>query len=83
MDAGDMRALIRVQKAFAAEAELAAIKARSKERVRDKNTGKFRSMKPGGGAHQAPEARRSGKALEAYKANPSDKKAAAMVFEDI
>ena len=47
MDAGDLKALAKAAKWKADSEELARIRAKSKERVREKGTGKFRSMKPG------------------------------------
>lgn len=51
MDVGDLKALARVRKAFEAEKELERIRAKSKERVRDKSSGKFKSMRPGAAPH--------------------------------
>ena len=51
MDAGDLKALAQAAKWKADSEELARIRAKSKERVRDKSTGKFRTIKPGSAPH--------------------------------
>jgi len=51
MDAGDLKALAQAAKWKADSEELARIRAKSQERVRDKSTGKFRAMKPGAAPH--------------------------------
>ena len=51
MDAGDLKALAQAAKWKADSEELARIRAKSKERVRDKGTGKFRSITPGSAPH--------------------------------
>jgi hypothetical protein len=51
LDAGDLKALAQAAKWKADSEELARIRAKSNERIRDKNTGKFRTMKPGSAPH--------------------------------
>lgn len=76
MDAGDLQALAQAAKWKADSEELARIRAKSKERVRDKNTGKFRSIKPGSAPHGDPR-RNTGKAFDRLKsaANVKDRNA--------
>jgi glycosyltransferase A (GT-A) superfamily protein (DUF2064 family) len=63
MDAGDLKALAQAAKWKADSEELARIRVKSKERVRDKGTGKFRSMKPGSAPHGDP---RRGNAVKSF-----------------
>lgn len=51
MDAGDLKALAQAAKWKADSEELARIKAKSQERVRDKRSGKFKAIKPGAAPH--------------------------------
>lgn len=67
MDAGDLKALAQAAKWKADSAELARIRAKSKERVRDKGTGKFRSMKPGSAPHGDTRRGNSDKAFDRVK----------------
>jgi hypothetical protein len=64
MDAGDLKALATAAKWKADSEELARIRAKSKERVRDKNSGQFRSMKPGSLPHGDP---RQGSAVKSFE----------------
>lgn len=51
MDAGDLKALAQAAKWKADSEELARIRAKSQERVRDKRSGQFKAMKPGSAPH--------------------------------
>jgi hypothetical protein len=51
MDAGDLKALAQAAQWKADSEELARIRAKSNDRVRDKSTGKFKSIKPGSAPH--------------------------------
>lgn len=75
MDAGDLRALARVKKAFDAEKELADIKAKSQERRRDKNTGRFKSLKPGAAPQPQGRVAKAKKSFEKVKANRGNRQA--------
>ena len=68
MDVGDLKALAQAAKWKADSEELARIRAKSKERVRDKSTGKFRSIKPGSAPHGDPRRGNTEKAFERLKA---------------
>lgn len=68
MDAGDLKALAQAAKWKADSEELARIRAKSKERVRDKSTGKFRSIKPGSAPHGDTRRGSAGKSFERLKA---------------
>lgn len=80
MDARDIQALAQAAAWKASHDELARIKARTAERRRDKDTGRFKSLKPGAARMTDT---RPNKAVEAFKANPSSMKAAAAVFENL
>lgn len=67
MDAGDLKALAQAAKWKADSEELARIRAKSKERVRDKSTGKFRSIKPGAAPHGDPRRSNAAKSFEKLK----------------
>jgi hypothetical protein len=67
MDAGDLKALAQAAKWKADSEELARIRAKSKERVRDGKTGKFRSMKPGASPHGDPRRGNREKSFERMK----------------
>ena len=67
MDAGDLKALAQAAKWKADSEELARIRAKSQERVRDKSTGKFRAMKPGSAPHGDPRRGSADKAFQRLK----------------
>lgn len=67
MDVGDLKALAQAAKWKADSEELARIRAKSKERVRDKNTGKFKSIKPGSAPHGDPRRGGTAKAFDRLK----------------
>lgn len=71
MDAGDLKALAQAAKWKADSEELARIRAKSKERVRDKPTGKFKSMKPGAASHGDPRRGNAARSFEKLKAAQS------------
>lgn len=68
MDAGDLKALAQAAKWKADSEELARIRAKSQERVRDKSTGKFKAMKPGSAPHGDPRRGNAAKAFDRLKA---------------
>lgn len=68
MDAGDLKALAQAAKWKADSEELARIRAKSQERVRDKKTGKFKAMKPGAAPHGDPRRGNGRKAFDKLKA---------------
>lgn len=79
MDAGDLKALAQAAKWKADSEELARIRAKSQERVRDKKSGKFRAMKPGSAPHGDTRRGTSAKAFERVKgANNRQQQAEAM-----
>jgi hypothetical protein len=67
MDVGDLKALAQAAKWKADSEELARIRAKSSERIRDKSTGKFRSMKPGAAPHGDPRRGNRDKAWQKVK----------------
>ena len=67
MDAGDLKALAQAAKWKADSEELARIRAKSQERVRDKSTGKFRAMNPGSAPHGDPRRGSADKAFQRLK----------------
>lgn len=73
MDANDLKALGMAAQWKRDSAELAQIKARSKERRRDKSTGQFKSLKPGAAPQPKSRAARSKKSWESVKANKGDR----------
>lgn len=73
MDAGDLKALAQAAKWKADSEELARIRAKSQERVRDKSTGKFKAMKPGSAPHGDPRRGNAAKAFERVKATIGSK----------
>jgi hypothetical protein len=68
MEARDLKLLAQAARWKADSEELNRIRAKSKERVRDKGTGKFRSMKPGSAPHGDPRRGNTDKAFERVKA---------------
>lgn len=68
MDAGDLKALAQAAKWKADSEELARIRAKSNDRVRDKNTGKFKSIKPGSAPHGDTRRGSSAKSFDRLKA---------------
>ena len=68
MDAGDLKALAQAAKWKADSEELARIRAKSKERVRDKKSGQFKSIKPGAAPHGDPRRGNAVKSFERLKA---------------
>jgi hypothetical protein len=74
MDAVDLKALAQAAKWKADSDELARIRAKSKERVRDAKSGKFRSMKPGSAPHGDPRRASRDKAFDRLKQSRSHSK---------
>ena len=68
MDAGDLKALAQAAKWKADSEELARIRAKSQERVRDKQSGKFKAMKPGAAPHGDTRRGSADKAFQKVKA---------------
>jgi hypothetical protein len=73
MDAGDLKALAQAAKWKADSEELARLRAKSRERVRDGKSGKFRSMKPGAAPHGDPRRSSPEKAFQRLKEAPTNK----------
>ena len=84
MDAGDLKALAQAAKWKADSEELARIRAKSKERVRDKSSGKFKSIKPGSAPHGDPRRGNTDRAFQKLKAvkGGRDNAAKARAMED-
>lgn len=68
MDVGDLKALAQAAKWKADSEELARIRAKSQERVRDKQTGKFKAIKPGAAPHGDSRRGSADKAFQKVKA---------------
>lgn len=82
MDAGDLKALAQAAKWKADSEELARIRAKSSERIRDKNTGKFRSMKPGAVPHGDPRHGKKDKAWSRVKQARGNRAQEGVAFAD-
>ncbi|MXO67783.1 hypothetical protein GRI72_02910 [Altererythrobacter marinus] len=82
MDATDFNALATFAKYKKDSEELARIKARSKERRRDKKTGKFKSLKPGAGSQPLGRAAKAKKSWQRVKEASGNRAAQADAMAD-
>ena len=82
MDAGDLKALAQAAKWKADSEELARIRVKSQERVRDKRSGQFKAMKPGSAPHGDTRRGNADKAFQKVKASKGNRQAQADAFAD-